>query len=99
MTLTFVRDDLPNNKNWRGYCPVVSLQAFLYYFFVKWPTSVSISFIFGLFQTNVTFLQQINVKKYPSSMQCWHVNPRPFDHESPNITTTPGQPNLTQVSI
>ena len=32
-------------------------------------------------------------------MQCWHLNPRPFDHESPNITTTPGQPNLTQVSI
>ena len=63
------------------------------------PTSVSFSFIFGLFQTNVTFLQQINVKKYPSSIQCWHLNPQPFDHESPNITTTPGQPNLTQVSI
>ena len=29
VSLTFVRDDLPNNKNGQGDGPVVSLQAFL----------------------------------------------------------------------
>ena len=38
----------------------------------------SFSFIFGLFQTNVnTILQQINVKKCPSSIWHWDSNPRP----------------------
>ena len=32
------------------------------------------------------------VKKYLSSIQCWDLNPRPLDHESPTITTRPGLP-------
>ena len=32
------------------------------------------------------------VKKYLSSIQCWDLNPRPLDHESPPITTRPGLP-------
>ena len=35
-------------------------------------------FIFGPFQTNInTILQQINVKKCPSSIRHWDSNPRP----------------------
>ena len=46
--------------------------------------------LFSSFQTNITILQQINVKKCPSSIQCWDSNPRPLEHESPPITTRPG---------
>ena len=41
----------------------------------------------GLFQTNInTILQQINVKKFPSSIWHWDSNPRPSECESPPIT-------------
>ena len=39
------------------------------------------------FQTTLQFLQQINVKKCPFSIQCWYSNPQPSEHESPPITT------------
>ena len=38
------------------------------------------------------FLQQIFVKKYPSSIRCPDSNPRPLECESPSITTRPGLP-------
>ena len=48
-------------------------------------------FIFSLSkQTSLQFLQQIHVKKCPSSVQCWVSNPQPLDHESSPMTTTPG---------
>ena len=66
-----------------------------YFFFKNGPSPASFSFIFGLFQTNInTILQQINVKKCPSSMRHWDSNPRPSERESPPITTRPGLPAL-----
>ena len=57
------------------------------------PTPASFSFIFGLFkQISLQFLQLINVKKYPSSIQCWDSNPRPSEHGPPPIPTRPGIP-------
>ena len=64
------------------------------------PTPASFSFIFGLFkQTSLQFLQQIYVKKCPSSMQCQDSNPRPSDCESLPITTRPGLPPMSWRSI
>ena len=57
----------------------------------KWANPASFSFIFGLFQTNInTILQQINVKKCPSSIRHRDSNPRPSECKSPPITTRPG---------
>ena len=65
------------------------------YVFLNGPSPASFSFIFGLFQTNInTILQQINVKKCPSSIRCRDSNPRPLECESPPITTRPGLPPI-----
>ena len=47
---------------------------------------------FRLFRHTLQFLQQINVKKCPSSMWCQDSNSQPMEHESPPITTRPGLP-------
>ena len=46
--------------------------------------------LFSSFQTNITILQQIYVKKCPSSKCCWDSNPQPSEYESPPVTTRPG---------
>ena len=47
--------------------------------------------LFRSFQTNInTILQQINVKKCPSSIRRWDSNPQPSDRESPSIITRAG---------
>ena len=48
--------------------------------------------LFSVFSNKQTvqFLQQIYVKKCPSSIRCWDLNPRPLEHESSPITTRPG---------
>ena len=57
------------------------------------PTPASFSFIFGLFkQTSLQFLQQIYVKKCPSSICYRDLNPRPLEFESLPTTTRPGLP-------
>ena len=61
-------------------------------FFKYGPTPASFLFSFSLFKQTIQFLQQINVKKCPSSIQCRDLNPRPFEHESSPITTRPGLP-------
>ena len=38
---------------------------------------------FRLFKQTLQFLQQICVKKCPSSIWCWDSNPQPSGHESP----------------
>ena len=43
-------------------------------------------------QISSQFLQQICVKKCPSSTGCWDSNPQPSEHESPHITPRPGLP-------
>ena len=65
----------------------------LFYFFIffkmgqPWPL---FRFYFRSFHTNTTtILQQIYVKKCPSSIRCRDSNPRPSEHESPPITTRP----------
>ena len=45
------------------------------------------AFIFGHFKQ---FLQQINVKKCPSSIWCRDSNSQPFDYESPPLTLSQG---------
>ena len=60
--------------------------------FLNGPTPASLSFIFSLFKQTVQFLQQINVKKCPSSIGRQDSKPRPFKHESSPITTRPGLP-------
>ena len=47
---------------------------------------------FCLFKQTFQFLQQINMKKCPSSIWCQDSNPRLSEHESPPITTRPGLP-------
>ena len=43
---------------------------------------------FCLFKQIIQVLQEIHVKKCPSSKQCWDLNPQPSDNESPLTTTT-----------
>ena len=55
------------------------------------PTPASFSFIFVFSNTHYNlFIQQMNVKKCPSSLRCQDSNSRPLEHESPPITTRPG---------
>ena len=42
---------------------------------------------FLLFKLTLQFLQQMEVKKRPSSILRWDSNPQPLEHESPPITT------------
>ena len=51
--------------------------------------------LFLSFQTNIKFLQQIKVKKCPSSIRCQGSNSWPLEHESPPITTRRGLPPST----
>ena len=44
------------------------------------------------FKRKLQILQQINVKKFPSSIQCWDLNLQSSERESPPITTRPGLP-------
>ena len=76
-------------------------ERVIYYFFVNFfifkngPTPASFSFIFSFFkQTSLQFLQQIYVKKYPSSIRSWDSNTRPLARESLPITSRPGLPPI-----
>ena len=53
--------------------------------------------LFLSFQTTLQILQQINVKKCPSSIRCWDSNSRPLEHEFPPITTRPGLPRHNSI--
>ena len=46
--------------------------------------------LFLSFQNTLQFLEQIIVKKCPSSILCRDLNSQPLEHESPPITTRPG---------
>ena len=48
--------------------------------------------IFCLFEQIIQILQQINMNKCPSSIQCWDSNSQPLKHKSSPITTRPGLP-------
>ena len=69
-------------------------------FFFKWAIIPDIFFVnFRLFKTTLQFLQQINLKKCPSSIWCWDLNPQPSEHESPPRTTRPGLPHNLIISL
>ena len=80
----------------KGILPILSgpYLTFTFYFIIFFkkngPTPASFSFLFGLFKKTLQFLQQIYVKKCPSSIRCQDLNPRPLECESLPITTRPG---------
>ena len=47
---------------------------------------------FRLFKQKLQFLQQINVKKCPSSIRHKDPNSQPSDYKPPPLTTRPGLP-------
>ena len=57
--------------------------------FFKWAISGLFFICFCLFKQTYQVLLQINVKKCPSRIQCWDLNPQPSEHKSPLITTRP----------
>ena len=71
----------------------VLLFHYFSFFLKNGPSLVSSSFIFVLSKKHC-ILQQINVKKFPSSIWCWASNPQPLEHECPPITARPGLPPL-----
>ena len=67
-----------------------------------------LSFIFGLFHTNIITIFTTNkCEECPSNIRCRDSNPQPLEHESPPITTRPGllkfikhlYPYITTISI
>ena len=67
----------------------ISRQQFRERKCLKWAFPSSFR-LFSSFQTNINFLQQINVKKCPSSILCWDSKPQPLVYESPPLTIRPG---------
>ena len=59
-------------------------------FFIKMGHSRPLFVYFQPFQTNITILQQIYVKKCPSSIWCRDSNSQPLEHKSSPITARPG---------
>ena len=70
-----------------GLLPVQ--ESYAVSFFKKWAIP---GLFFGLFKQTVQFLQQIYVKKCPSSIRCRDSNSQPSEREYPPITTRPGLP-------
>ena len=74
-----------------------SLRPLRYYsatskFLKNEPFPVSF-FVFSAFnKQTLQYLQQYNVKKCTSSIQCWDSNSPPLERKSPPITTRPGLP-------
>ena len=57
----------------------IAVHSLFFFIFKNGPSPASFSFIFGLFQTNInTILQQINVKKCPSSITALGFEPTTF---------------------
>ena len=57
----------------------------MYCFFKKWANPGVFFIYFSLFRHTLQFLQQINVKKCPSSIHCQDSNSPPLEHESSPI--------------
>ena len=59
--------------------------------------------IHGLFFNYFCLIKQtvqfFTTNKCPSSIQCWDSNPQPSEHESPPITTRPGLPPKSFLTI
>ena len=71
-----------------------SLPTSTRFFSKNGPTPASFC-LFSVFSNeHYKFLQQLYLKKCPSSIRCWNSNPRPLERESLLITTRPGLPPL-----
>ena len=70
--------------------PIITIHT--YTIFKKWDNPASFLFILVFSNKQYNFLQQINVKKCPSSIQCRDSNPWPFEHELSPKTTRPRLP-------
>ena len=69
------------------------------FIFFKWAILGLFFVYFRLFKQRLQFLQQIYVKKRPSSMWCLDSNSWPSEQESPPITTKPGLPPIINSSL
>ena len=77
-----------------------SIAATVSIFFLKKWANPDLFFIyFRLFKHTLQFLQQINVKKCPSSIRFRDSNSQPMEHESPPITTRPGLPPKNSILL
>ena len=56
------------------------------------PSPASFSFIFGLFQTDVTICATNYCQKYPTSIRCCDLNSLLLEHKSPPRTSSPWLP-------
>ena len=92
---------------WITFCPWVhNLKQqtkcachFNILFFKKWANPGLFFVYFHLFKQTLQFLQQINVKKCPSSIRRQDSNSQPSDFESPPLTTRPRlPPNILSIS-
>ena len=82
-------------KKWFPWFDVIIIpdaEGSTKFFLIKWANPGLFFVYFRSFQTNITILQQIYVKKCPFSIRCCNSNPRPSEHESLPITTRPGLP-------
>ena len=68
-------------------------------FFKKMGQLRPLFHLFSSLQTHITIFTTKNVKKCSSSILCWDSNSRPLDHESPPITTRPGNLPLWQLFV
>ena len=69
----------------------MKFQQFFFFFKIGQPRPLFRLFSV-FFKQTTQFLQQIYVKKCPSSIRCRDSNPRPSERESLPITTRPGLP-------
>ena len=76
----------------RLICSIQLWLQILNILFLKMGNPRPLFVYFRLFKQTLHFLQQIYVKKCPSSIQYWDSNTRPSRHESPSKTTGPGLP-------
>ena len=68
--------------------------TFFYTFFLNGLSSASFC-LFLSFQTNIKILKtNTNVKKCPSIIRCWDLNPQHLEHESPPINHQTWAPAL-----
>ena len=75
-----------------------TINVFASYIVLKGASSVSFTFIFGLFKQTIIFFTINWCEKYPSSIRCWDSNSWPSHYESSPLTTRPGSRPIVHYS-
>ena len=65
--------------------PYYKWSTIVFSFFKNVSSSASLSFNFCLFKQTIQILQEINVKKCPSSIRYRNLNSQPSDYEKPGL--------------